>query len=47
MAVSGVRNSWVTESRIADRSCSLSRPASGRAILHRARAFYRDRDQAA
>ena len=30
MEVSGVRNSWVTESSNADRSCSLSREASAR-----------------
>jgi len=30
MAVSGVRNSWVTESRRSERNCSLSRAASAR-----------------
>ena len=48
MAVSGVRNSWVTESSKAERSCSLSRAASARAqFFDRSGALDRDRDQTA
>jgi len=46
-AVSGVRNSWVTESSRTERNCSLSRGLSAAEFFDRARALDGDRYQAA